>query len=419
MCGLLAASACGQQGNAAPAPDILPRGAVIGAEGFATILDAPSAPFTPAEPSAPKPMTADQAAAHAQFRRAGEFQNAVRGDVLALVKKLRVAEKGNFVSVYYDNEGDPSAVYQFLRDGPGTLRKYTKRPRFIGKTVRFSEAQLLADLQFMIDTFAPDRVIEGAGTGRNSVDVFVNVPESEFRAMVERKGVKIPESVELEFKTNRSASEINTPLPASIASLVRIFPRSDRPLGMVNSINSRARVVLRDGCFRAADHGNALVLFPLGAQLFIDRDGYLAYGSSESPSYARVGEELVFPGSIAEVTAQELTGPIHEACGTGKVIAVNATQSSTAGRAQDIVTSNTNSLRELKESYGLTEAQAFKTLDACKKQFGGGMCILPPPPPGLRQERCPAGTKLSFGLCRTPEGYIRPLPKWIAELVKS
>lgn len=47
------------------------------------------------------------------------------------------------------------------------------------------------------------------------------------------------------------------------------------------------------------------------------------------------------------------------------------------------------------------------------------MCITIPPPPVARQEDCPAGTKLSFGLCRTPEGYIRPLPKWIERLVRT
>ena len=419
LIGALLANACEEaRGHAESAEArLLPTGATIGPSGFATINDAPPAPFAPAEPGKPQPMTPDQAAAHAQFQRAAAFQNRVGDQARALAKRLRTAEKGNFVSIYWDNEGDPSVVFQFLREGAATLRKYTKHPRFIGKTVRFSQAQLLADLDFMTKTFLPERVLEGAGIGRNSVDVFVNVPEQEFRALVAKKGVKIPESVELEFRTDRSASEINRPLAASIAPLVRAFPRSDRPLGAVNAINSRAKVVLRDGCFRAADQGDALVIFPLGTQLFVDRQGYLAYGSAEAPGYARVGEELVFPGSIAEVTAPELIEPIREACGAGKVIAVNATHSSAAERAQSSVEANAQAFRLLKESYGLTEAETRKTLAECIRRMGGACHPTPPPP--ATQASCPRGTRVSFGLCRTPEGFVRPLPKWIAELLAS
>jgi hypothetical protein len=416
---LLVATACGQSGKAAAAPEtpLAPTGATIGPDGYATIRSASPAPFTPAAPHKPKPLTAEQIADHAQFRRVGDFQNKVRGEVQALVRRLRTAEKGNFVTIYFDNEGDPSVVFQFLRDGPGTLRKYTKHPRFVGKTVRFSQAQLLADLHFMMETFREDRVFEGGGIGRNSVDMFINVPEPEFRALVTRKGVKIPESVELKFTTDRSASESNQPLPPQIARLVRSFPRSDRPLGIVNAINSMAEVVLEDGCFRAADQGNALVIFPLGAQLFIDREGYLAYGSRETPGYARVGEELVFPGSVVEVTAPELLEPVHKACGAGKVIMVNATRSAAAERVQCSVTANAQMFRQLRETYGLSEAEAGKVLAECTRRNGGGTCLVSPPPPVPGQTGCPAGARLSFGLCRTPAGYVRPLPKWIAELL--
>ena len=119
-------------------------------------------------------------------------------------------------------------------------------------------------------------------------------------------------------------------------------------------------------------------------------------------------------GSIGEVAAPELVRPIHAACGPGKVIKVNATRSAAAERAGDRVSTNFNALRELRESYGLSEEQAVRALEKCKQQAGFGTCLMTPPRP-MRQEECPAGTKVSFGLCRTPEGYIRPLPEWLEE----
>jgi hypothetical protein len=283
-------------------------------------------------------------------------------------------------------------------------------------------AELSRALDYMMTTFRDDRVIAGGGYGSksNRADIEINVPEAEFWALVAKKGVTIPDAVKLEFRAKQSARDLNRPLPAGIAPLVRIFPRSDRPIGAVNAINSRVKVVLRDGCFRAADQGDALVQFPLGAQLFVDRQGYLAFGRHEAPGYARVGEEIIFTGSIGEVTAPELVGPIHQACGAGKVIAVNATRSAAADRAQYSTDANAQSLRQLRESYGLSEAQARKVFAICARNMGGGTCVLPPPPPPARPgESCPSGTKRSFGLCRTPEGFIRPLPKWIEDALKG
>ncbi len=181
---LLAATACGRSDaqEAAPAAAfVVPRGATIEAGGYATILDAPPAQFAPAPPGEPKPPTAEQLAGHAQFQRAGEFQNKVRSEVTALAKKLRVAEKGNFVDLYYENEGDPNVVFRFLRDGKRTLAKYTRHPRFFATDVRYSTAELRRALDFMMTTFREDRVIAGGGynSKSNRADIEINVPEAE------------------------------------------------------------------------------------------------------------------------------------------------------------------------------------------------------------------------------------------------
>lgn len=420
LCALATANACAEA-RGTPLERLAPRGATIGPDGHATILDAPPAPFAPQPARQPQPPTAGQIEAQRQLARAAEFQSQVRAAVGALENHLRVAERGNFVDLYFENEGEPHVVFRFLRDPEATLRKYVRDPRFRAAKADFTDEQLRAAMDFMLATFREDRVIMGGGTGgkENRAVVKLAVAEPEFRALVARKGVTIPQAVELRFRAGPPASAINRPLPPSIAPLVRIFPRHDRPLGAVPDTSSSVKVVLRDGCFRASGSrvDDALVLFPLGAQLFIDREGYLAFGEREVPGYGRVGEEVEFHGVPEEVNAPELIGPIHAVCGAGKVVRINGMRSFAAGQAQQIVETNARALRDLREMYGLPEADARKLLERCKAHVGGGVCLLSPPPPVMRHEACPAGTKLSGGLCRTPQGIIRPLPKWLQALL--
>lgn len=419
--------------------------ATTGADGYATILDAPPAPFTPAEPAVPAPLTTQQVAEQEQFTRVGRFQNSVMEEVQALAERLRQQERGNFVSLYYDNEGDPSVVFQFLDDGSGTLRKYTRHPQFFGKTVRWSEAQLMADMKFVMKAFAADRVIQGAGIGGsgNAVTLDVNVPEPEFRALVARKGIKLPESVVLRFNAAPvvplgmpDSAALNQPLPAEIARRVRIFPRDDRPDGILISMNSRSKVVLRNGCFRLANHGDALALFPLGAKLFVDVQRYLAFGDTPRPGYARVGETIEFQGGTGAVTTPALVAPIHAACGPGRVVKVTAMNSAAARDKQAQRDAEINALRTLRDSYGLSAGQAQRALAFLaewqarqpRQILPGGIAALPvpptmivnapPPPPGMNRS-CPPGSKPSFGLCRTPDGHLRPLPDWLAEFLEQ
>lgn len=400
------------------------RGAVIGPSGFATIIDVPPAPFTPAAPSGPQRLTPSERAGHEQFARAGRFQNEVMDEVQALAEKLRSREKGNFVDLYFENEGDPHVVFRFLRDPQRTLAKYTKHPRFFAAKADYSNEELRQAMDFMFEVFREDRVIQGGGIGnkRNRAEIDLAVTEPEFRALAARRGVTIPEAVELRFRAKEPVKAMNRALPPEIAGFVRIFPRDDRIAGPLNAIDSRAKVVLLDGCFKVdgGEHDDALVLFPKGASLFIDREGYLAFGAAESPAYARVGETIVTPGSIGEVKAPELIEPIRKACGVGKVIKIHGMRSAAADAAQQSVSTNAQALQQFRQSYGLSEEVARKVLERCKAGSQFGTCLIsPPPPPPPGGPDCPPGTKASFGMCRTPEGYVRPIPDWIQELMRD
>lgn len=398
-----------------------PAGVASGAGGFATITDVAPAPFTPAEPEAAKPKTREQLAGDQRFTRVTRFQGEVMDEVQALAATLRARERGNFVDLYFENEGEPHVVFRFLRDPEKTLAKYTNHPRFFARSARFTDRELEAAMDFMLETFREDRVVLGGGTGnkRNRAVVEIGVTEPEFRALVTRKGVTIPEGVELHFAAARPASEINRPLPPNVARLLRIFARDNRPTGALHAVNSTAKVVLQDGCFRIAggEDDGAHVLFPLGAQLFIDQAGHLAFGAAETPGYARVGETIITPGTIGEVTSPDLVAPIRKACGPGKVVKVHGMRSAAADRAQGAVAANASALRHFRDEYGLSEPVARKVLEGCKARSGFGVChIAPPSPPPPGGPNCPAGTKAISYVCRTPEGYVRPIPDWVQEL---
>ncbi|MWV27133.1 hypothetical protein [Aurantiacibacter rhizosphaerae] len=442
LCAMLAACAANTPEEGPPDAS-QPFRADFNAEGFATIIDVPPADFDPQQPRPPEPRTAEQDAADAQFMRVAKYQNSVMDEVQALTERLRREERGNFVDLYYDNDGEPGLVVQFLRDGPQTLRKYSDNPTFRGETVRWSKEELMAAADFMWETFREDRVIQATGIRPQEVSVEISVSENEFRDLVRRKGVTIPEPVTLVFRAAPvvpisnppSAAQRDDAVPASVAPHIRIFPRHDRPAGALNAINSRVQVVLKDGCFRAADHDDALVLFPFGARLFVDSQNYLAYGSEAAPGYARVGETVTFMGSVNEVTVPELVEPIHAACGPGRVIKVEGLESADAQSRQDVVNDNARALQRLQSSYGLEEAQARRAMawldrrQAANRQVDANgiaappitaaMTIDVPPRPVMDASECPTGTSLVSGLCRTPQGYLRPLPEWLAEFLEQ
>lgn len=429
--------------EAPPSSNGLPFRAEVSESGFATILSAPPASFDPVEPSPPAPRTAEQDAADAEFMRVADYQNGVSDEVQALAERLRREERGNFQTLHYDNEGELGVVFEFLRDGPATLRKYSKNSTLRGETVRWSQQELMAAAEFIWDTFRDDRVIQSTGVATQVVTAQISVSEAEFRALVKRKGVTIPEPVELVFHAAPVVPMVNPPRPAAkdravpenVAPYLRIFPRHDRPAGALNAINSRVTIVLKDGCFRAADRDDALVLFPFGAKLFVDSNNYLAFGSGERPGYARDGEAIEFMGSVNEVTTPDLVEPIHAACGPGKVIKVEGMESAAADDTQRKVMDRANAMRALQDRYGLDSRQAERALDwlgargeanrrttpdgILEPPITGAMVADSPPPPVMDPSECPPGSSLSSGLCRTPEGHLRPLPGWLVEFLEQ
>ena len=49
----------------------------------------------------------------------------------------------------------------------------------------------------------------------------------------------------------------------------------------------------------------------------------------------------------------------------------------------------------------------------------GTRIVKMPPLPVTDPSECPLGSSRTFGLCRTPEGYMRPLPEWLVEFLEQ
>lgn len=398
----------------------LPTGATADRAGYWTITSVPPAPFVMDLPAPlPPPPTPAQQGASDRFWKYADWQGRVRGEAATVDNFLREAEKGNYVTMRFEDEdGRFRVVYSFLRDGPGTLAKYHRNPDFFGETVRWSEAELQAALEVMIAFLRSEQVRNwSGGTGAsNRAEVQLPFTKAEWDALVARRKFKVPEPVQLLFE-KRSASEINTPLAPPIARGIRLFARSTSAIAAVPDIASHAKIVLRNGCFRVAGGGvdGAHVLFPLGQKLFTDTGGYLAFGEQEARGYARVGELVEVHGTFAPVEESRIATPIQKACGPGKVVAITAPTSAQAERTQAIANEHAWLRRSLPESYGLSKAAAEDFIRDCAARFGG-RCIMAPPPPPIGP--CPTGTLRKQGMCRTPQGHIRPVPKELEPYLK-
>jgi hypothetical protein len=222
------------------------------------------------------------------------------------------------------------------------------------------------------------------------------------------------------------------PLPASMAAGIRALfgvvpPREDRRDRLVfrnlERIVQQGRLLLVDGCLRFASPRGPHAVLPYGTRLGL-ADGYLVAGPPGWPRLqsARVGEELFWEGRRVPITHEASLQLIARHCGPGPAIVV-VPQSATVQQARN----DGLAASEYQRTYGGTWADALSSVRACRRRMEQGLardipnqprrltvdniCGITPPPPVTRPEDCPPGTSLSAGLCRTPEGFVRPVPR--------
>jgi hypothetical protein len=217
------------------------------------------------------------------------------------------------------------------------------------------------------------------------------------------------------------------PVPSNMLSglraLFRLVPQpelADRLIIVSESLSyGGGRLLLIDGCFRLHKADGPIAIFPPGTILGL-RNNYLMVGPPGLPPElsARVGEHVAWADAVKRPFGQSSLDRVARLCGKGPVEYAVPGSASVQQSASDALAASSFSDR-----YGVPWADALKRVRRCREKLqqslpGQGrdipmvqnMCGSTPPSPVAHQSTCPNGTTLSGGLCRTPEGYVRPIP---------
>lgn len=313
-----------------------PRGATLGAEGFATIEQAPPSPFPDRLPP-PEDRPRDEAGYYAQLagisdseaRRRIAEQQAARPEFERLLGTLRAREKGNFTDARMIHRPDWAYVFYFKRAPGPTLARYTRNPHFKAAAARHSQDELRAIAAPWLERLSRHRLLGGHGTDATYGEVGVDlvVSEAEFRTVAQREGWRLPDAIRLRF-----ADPVAGPAVAEeVRPLLRIFPQSDRALGPTNQALLGGRIVIRDGCLYVTgpNQPDRLAYFAREVAIGLDDSGYLALRTRgpEPRHLGRIGEPFSWGGPIGILESAPMIAELRERCGGAPLVHVGVPQS--------------------------------------------------------------------------------------------
>jgi hypothetical protein len=310
-----------------------PVAAKVEPSGFLTIEQAPPSPAPPdatrARAKTERTFYAELAGtSNAEAGKRLREQEALRPTAERLVAQLRAKERGNFTDVEIVHKPDWAYHLYFKRQPEKTLAKYTRNPRFKARWSRYNRAELQKLAQPWLDRFQAERLTTGYGMNarRGTADIDMLVGEDEFGAIAARKGWgSIPDFLNLKFDEAPAGAAVD-PLAAKA---VRIFPQSDRSLGIINQAGFRGRIVLRDGCFMVDQPPTSLAYFPREVGLYIDPQGYLALRTRtrEVRHLGRIGENFSWAGPIGVGEESPMVRELRTRCGKAPLMHLSVPQS--------------------------------------------------------------------------------------------
>ncbi len=321
----------------------VPTGAKIEPSGFATIETASPAPVTPNPPATDRPK--DERSYYARLANVSETEAAKRlaeqeksrPQFERLLRTLRAREAGNFTDARMIHTPDWAYVFYFKRDPERTLARHTRYPHFKAGQARFSTAELDAIAKPWVTRFNAERLLTGFGTDATYGEVRMDlvVSEAEYKAIAARQGWgPLPEPIKLEFAKGAAG----TPVAREVAPLVRIFPHSDRALGITNQALLGGRIVLRDGCLWVTGPAkpDRLAYFPREFGLGVDGENYLAIVARDGSGkiVGRIGEEFNWGGPIGLAPDAPMVAELRAACGNAPIEHVGMLSSAAAFRSR-------------------------------------------------------------------------------------
>jgi hypothetical protein len=305
------------------------NGARVEPSGFLTVEQAPPSAAAPAARQRggnEQTFYAELAGvSNAEAARRMREQEALRPAVERLVRTLRQREKGNFTDVEIIHKPHWAYLLYFKREPAKTLAKYTRNPRFNARWSRYSNGDLRTLSKSWTDRFERERLVTGYGMNarRGTADIDMVVSQDEFAAIAARHGWgPVPAFLRLKF----ASAPVGPAVDPLVANGVRLFPQSDRNLGIHNQAALGGRIVLRDGCFRiiGLEGKEQLAYFPREIGLYIDPQGYLALRSrsAEPRHLGRIGEAFSWAGPIGIGEDAPMAAALRKQCGNAPLMHV-------------------------------------------------------------------------------------------------
>ncbi len=299
----------------------LPQNVTLTSVGLATLLSAPASQSAgdgvpqPANPADDQALRNPDAAAS----QAAEL----------LHQRLMSAEAGNYIGRHIVRDPVPRFAFQFRRNAEETLARYSTDKRFVARQGGLPPEELQPILDEWFPRLSEHRLVGGGSVQEfDGVVVFdMTVDEPTFKKVAGEQGWAIPERVKLNFAPPPNPQSVDPRL----SPLIRIFARSDRLPGAVNQAALRGRIILRDGCFRVADHQEGqepLVLFDRDAELGLDEENYIVLRDGGPNHSVRIGEPIIWAGPRSANEADAGVKALRAQCGDGAVIPIGAPSTS-------------------------------------------------------------------------------------------
>ncbi len=312
---VLAVAASVAVGNAGSSPDaskrVVPTGARIGADGFATILRAPPNLEQAAE-ARPKPPPAGERHWYAEEHRISVDEAKRR---LAeqgrwqltfghLNRILREREGGNFVAAMLRHEPDWAYVFFFKHDPEQTLKRYINHPRFQAERAVYSEE----DRARLIEPWGKRWHAEGIPTtyGLDAVyptmNVQLGITAEDYQALARERGWGTPPSpIVLNFMPAPKVAAVDP----RVAPLLKGFAYERYPTLLQLEALGTGTLRLRNGCLmvQSGPGPEQIAVFHHETGVGLDEQGYLALIDRMSGKVrGRVGEKLAWgaPNAIPE-----------------------------------------------------------------------------------------------------------------------
>ncbi len=333
---LVAAAGTGSPAQSPPAPMQLPVGAQAERTGFWTILTAPDSPPGAREPARgynnELTFYAQLAGvSNAEAAKRMKAQEATRPEFERLMRTLRTKERGNYTDAELVHRPDWAYRIYFKRNPAATLAKYTRNPRFQARSARYTSAELERLTKPWINRLNSERLTTGYGMNarQGTADIDMVVSRAEFEAIARRRDWGAPpEIINLKFGDAPAGNPVD---PAAKAG-IRMFPQSDRNLGITNQAALSGRIILRDGCLRVVGHDRKEQLAYFGREvgLGLDRSGYLSLHrrGARAAHLGRIGEMFTWAGPIGIDEQAPMVAPLRERCGNAPLMHVGVPDSS-------------------------------------------------------------------------------------------